>query len=111
MEMIEKFRREETRRLLEWIGNNQEEWFEITLAFVEEDMLIESELKEVFRNLKNNGFYQLLVLLMYTKNEIIGKALEKSMLHIICNNWNEQSIDTMFDMLIDNISQAAHEIV
>ena len=36
MELNEKFRREETKRLLEWIGNNQEEWFEITLAFVEE---------------------------------------------------------------------------
>lgn len=111
MEMNEKFRREETRRLLEWIGNNQEEWFEITLAFVEEDMLIEPELKEVFRNLKNNGFYQLLVLLMYTKNEIIGKTLEKSMLNIICNNWNEKSIDTMFDIFIDNIGQTSNEKV
>lgn len=111
MELNEKFRREETKRLLEWIGNNQEEWFGITLAFVEEDMLIEQELKEVFRNLKNNGFYQLLVLLMYTKNEIIGKVLEKSMLNIICNNWNEQSIDTMYDLLIDNLSQTIHEKV
>lgn len=111
MELNEKFRREETKRLLEWIGNNQEEWFEITLAFVEEDMLIDQELKEVFRNLKNNGFYQLLVLLMYTKNEIIGKALQKSMLNIICNNWNEQSIDTMYDLLIDNLSQTIHEKV
>lgn len=104
MDQLEKLRREETRRLLEWISSNQEQWFGITLALTEENMLIGKELKEVIRDLKNNGFYQLLVLLAYSKNNIIRNSIEKSMLDIICETWTKNSFEKAIDLLIDNIN-------
>lgn len=104
MEQSEKVRREDTKRLLEWIGENRDAWLDIIQALTEEDILIGRELKEVIHNLGNNGFYQLLVLLMYAKSEIIRRALEKSILSVICSSWDEKSIDKMIDLLIDNIS-------
>lgn len=104
MEQREKVRMDDTKRLLQWIRNNPNQWIEIKWAITEEDVLQEQEFKEVILNLKNNGFYQLLVLLLYTNNNSIKKALEKTILDVICKQWNDNSIDNMVDMLIDNIN-------
>lgn len=81
MVQMEKLRLEDARRLLKWIGNNQSKWTDITLAVTEDNLLINKELKEVIRTLKDNGFYQLLILLVYANNHIIHRALERALQH------------------------------
>lgn len=103
MEQVEKLRREDAIRLLKWIRNNQDRWIEITMAMTEENALISKELKEVIYALKNNGFYQLLILLIYANNDIIARALEKTILDVICEAWDEDSLDNMVDRLLNNM--------
>ena len=104
MEQFEKVRMNDTKRLLQWIRNNPNQWIKIKWAITEEDVLQGQEFKEVIRNLKNNGFYQLLVLLLYTNNASVKEALEKSILDVICKELNDNSIDNMVYMLIGNIN-------
>lgn len=103
MDQGEKFRKEEALRLLKWIEQNPSEWFGITLAYTDEDMLSGKELKDMIRSLKENGFYSLLILLVYVRNDIIKRAMEKSLLQFIQETWNEKSLDRMVAMLVDNI--------
>lgn len=103
MEQVEKLRQEDAIRLLKWIRENQDKWIEITMAMTEENALISKELKEVICALKNNGFYQLLILLIYANNDIIARALEKTILDIICESWDEGSLDNIINMLLDNM--------
>lgn len=104
MEQPEKFRKEETRRLIEWIKKNKSDWLGIKLALTEENMLIASEFKEVIRSLRNNEFYQLIVVLLYTNNEVIQNTLDASILSCINNNWNDDLPDKAIDLLLDNIT-------
>lgn len=67
-------------------------------------MLIGQEFKETIRNLRDNGFYQLLVLLIYTRNDKIERALEKTILKGIINEWNDEIINKFTNGLIDNIN-------
>ncbi len=98
----ERHRRAEVLRLLEWIRNNRENWNDVCLALTEENALIEKEYKKVIRNLRNNGFYQIIVALMYSNNECIKKAVEATIIMEIGEQWEDDWIDRFLDNLIDH---------
>ncbi|MBS5063664.1 MAG: hypothetical protein KHZ58_07815 [Hungatella hathewayi] len=103
MENVEKLRREEARRLIKWIKDNENEWGEIVLALTDENALVAQEMKDAIRILRENGFYQLLVPLLYSRNDIIERAIEKSILSGIDKIWGETTVDKMVNTLVENI--------
>lgn len=103
MDQMEKFRRAETLRLIEWISNHHEEWKSICLLLTEEDVLIPEECRDMIRTLKNNNFYQLLVAIAYSKNECIRQTIEASILSELKRNWSDELLDKTLDTLLDNV--------
>ncbi len=45
MEMMEKVRREEARRLINWIKENRDDWVGVMLALTDENALVAQEMK------------------------------------------------------------------
>lgn len=100
---MEKYRRAETLRLIDWINNHNEEWKDICLLLTEEDVLIPEECRDLIRILKNNHFYQLLVAIAYGENKYIHQAIEGSILSELKRNWSDEMLDKTLDTLLDNI--------
>lgn len=86
-----------------------EHWFSVSRAFIDQETLIAAEFKEVIRILRKNGFYQLLVLLLYSHNDAIQKTLEISILSCINDNWNDELPDKIIDILLDNLKESQQE--
>lgn len=103
MEQMEVFRREETRRLIEWIVVNESDWVSICAALTEENALVEKEFIQVIEVLKNNGFYQLIVALLYSNNQVIKSAVEHSLLTDINQNWSKDLMDRIIESILKNI--------
>ena len=106
MEQMEKYRREEAKRLIEWIIKNDSDWLAINLAFNDQDALNAAEFKEAIKLLRKSGFYQLLVMLCYSNNDAIRKTIEKSILSCVNDNWNEELPDKIIDMLLLNLKES-----
>ena len=99
---MERHRKAETLRLMEWIASNPESWKQVCLALTEENLLIKKEYRDVLRNLRRNGFYQIIVALMYSNNECIKKAVEATIIMEIGEQWEDDWIDRFLDNLIDH---------
>lgn len=105
MDTLEKFRRDETRRLVCWIKNNRNSWRDITNSIIEQDMSVAQEFKNAIRRLRDNGFYQFIVLLLYTHNLKIENAIESSLLTLVNGHWDEELMDKIIDLLLDNLAE------
>lgn len=103
MDALEKFRRDETRRLVCWIKDNKSSWRDITNSIIEQDMSVVQEFKSAIRSLRDNGFYQFIVLLLYTHNLKIENAIEQSLLALVDEHWNEEMPDRIINLLLDNL--------
>ena len=57
------------------------------------------------RNLRDNGFYQFIVLLLYTHNLKIENAIESSLLTLVNGHWDEELMDKIIDLLLDNLAE------
>lgn len=105
MEQTERHRRAETLRLIEWISNNRIVWRSICLSLTEEEVLIPEQCGEVIRILRNNGFYQLLVVLAYSNNQCVRDAIEFTILSELRKNWDDDLFNKTLDALLDNIAK------
>jgi len=103
MDALEKFRRDETRRLVCWIKDNKSNWRDITNSIIEQDMSVAQEFRNAVRNLRDNGFYQFIVLLLYTHNLKIENAIENSLLSLVNEHWDEEMPDRVINLLLDNL--------
>lgn len=103
MDALEKFRRDEARRLVCWIKDNKSSWRDITNSIIEQDMSVVQEFKSAIRSLRDNGFYQFIVLLLYTHNLKIENAIEQSLLALVDEHWNEEMPDRIINLLLDNL--------
>lgn len=103
MDALEKYRRDEVRRLICWIKDNRSGWLDILNALTEQNSAVTSELRDVIRSLRDNGFYQFIVLLLYTNNERIQNAINDALLSSVDTYWDEKLPDRIIDLLLDNL--------
>lgn len=103
MDALEKFRRDETRRLICWIKNNRSSRQDIKNSIIEQDMSVAQEFRNAIRSLRDNGFYQFIVLLLYTHNLKIENAIENSLLSLVNEHWDEGMPDRVINLLLDNL--------
>lgn len=103
MEYGEKYRREEARRLVQWIEQNSDEWHRVCVALSDENALIDREYQDVVRILKANGFYHLFVVLLFMRNEPVCKSLERTILQDINERWDENLLDRFIDDIVCNM--------
>lgn len=103
MDALEKYRRDEVRRLIRWIKGNRSDWLDILNALTEQNSSVTSELRDVIRSLRDNGFYQFIVLLLYTNNEKIQNAINDALLSSADTYWDEKLPDRIIDLLLDNL--------
>lgn len=103
MDALEKFRRDETRRPICWIKNNRSSWQDITNSIIEQDLSVAQEFRNAIRSLRDNGFYQFIVLLLYTHNLKIENAIENSLLSLVNEHWDEEMPDRVINLLLDNL--------
>ena len=101
MDTLEKFRKDETRRLICWIRKNKNSWLDILNAITEQNILITEEFRDVVKSLRDNGFYQFLVLLLYTNNDKIQNAIEEILLLSVDTYWDENLLNKMIDLLLE----------
>ncbi len=66
-------------------------------------MSVVQEFKNAIRSLRDNGFYQFIVLLLYTHNLKIENAIERSLLSLVEEHWDEELPDRIIDLLLDNL--------
>lgn len=103
MEINEKFRKEETRRLLKWITENDENWILVRMAMSPDECLIAEEYRQAIRILKEQSFYQLLIMLIYSDNTLVSNALENTILKEI-DGWSDEKLDNFVENIIYNIT-------
>lgn len=103
MDALEKFRRDEARRLVCWIKDNKSSWRDITNSIIEQDMSVAQEFRNAVRSLRDNGFYQFIVLLLYTHNLKIENAIENSLLSLVNEYWDEEMPDRVINLLLDSL--------
>lgn len=103
MDALEKYRRDEARRLIRWIKGNRSGWLDILNALTEQNSAVTSELRDVVRSLRDNGFYQFIVLLLYTNNEGIQNAINDALLSSVDTYWDEKLPDRIINLLLDNL--------
>ncbi len=103
MDALEKFQRDEARRLVCWIKDNKSSWQDITNSIIEQDMSVAQEFRNAVRSLRDNGFYQFIVLLLYTHNLKIENAIENSLLSLVNEYWDEEMPDRVINLLLDNL--------
>ncbi len=103
MDALEKFRRDETRRLVCWIKDNKSSWQDITNSIIEQDLSVAQEFRNAIRSLRDNGFYQFIVLLLYTHNLKIENAIEHSLLSLVNEHWDEGMMERIINLLLDNL--------
>lgn len=106
MEQIKKFRTDEARRLLNWIRHNREDWIGVCQALNEEDVLIDKEYKEVIEVLSDNGFYEIIIALLYSRNTLIQRAMEDTLLMNLEQNWSVELVDKLLGQIKTNIKKA-----
>lgn len=103
MDTLEKFRMDETRRLIRWIKENKSSWLDITTCILEQDAAVAQEFKDVIRELRDHGFYQFIVLLLYTNNLKMENAIEHSLLSLAEEYWSEELPNKIINLLLDNL--------
>lgn len=104
MNDLDRYRRDEARRLICWIRENKSSWMDIRDALTEQNLSVASELQDVIKSFRENGFYQFLVLLLYTNNERIESAIEDALLLSADRYWDDKLMDMIIDLLLDRLA-------
>ena len=105
MENIEKYKREDARKLIKWIKDNRKEWIGICLAISDIDAVSGRDLKKIIKDLQEKGFYQIIILLLFNRNDVIQMGIENSILAIFIEKWNDKLLDNYIELLLDNIEE------
>lgn len=103
MENLEKFRKDEARRLISWIRENRNEWQDILNAITEQDGAVSEEIRTVIKCLRDNGFYSFIVLLLYADNVKIQSMIENVLLSSADIYWSETLPGRVIDRLLENL--------
>ena len=87
MDTLEKFRKDETRRLICWIRKNKNSWLDILNAITEQNILITEEFRDVVKSLRDN--------------DKIQNAIEEILLLSVDTYWDENLLNKMIDLLLE----------
>ena len=87
MESINAFKLEESRRLIKWISENYDDWKKIVYSNVRE---MPDEYPLYFKLLKENQFYDILIMYIFMNRDIIPtyNFLEALGMQHLAENWD-----------------------
>ncbi|XCH79180.1 MAG: hypothetical protein WHF31_00430 [Candidatus Dehalobacter alkaniphilus] len=104
MKTTEEFRQEETKRLLEWIKQNQEDWRQI--CDTQGEGLELQECMRLIKELKKQSFYEIILVLLTANifQRHVAEITTGTMLNRILETWDEDTISTMTNYITNALS-------
>ncbi len=105
MKTAEQFRQEETKRLLEWIMQNQGDWRQICDASGEG--VRPEACERLIKELLEESFYEIILVLLTNSNIDYHMAdiTNRAVLNRILETWDKNMISTMTGYIINALSE------
>ena len=101
----EEERISEFNRVMKWISGNQKTWDRVILSLDRETDLGNDIYIEIIHQLKEQQFYQLLLVMFHSANYKIGQAVERATFEALFKHADRKSLDDFVQIVKQNLSK------